>query len=134
MGISPLLVKVSMVEVYHVPCVPILSKPRTDNNIGKVWGVVVWRVYLSRINLMAPRVGGLKPSRSIFFCLSRKKNCKSTKARREQEMRRSGPHRSGKKKRKNRQANQDWLRERHKMVRVSSLIKWSTPSINRTTW
>ena len=29
---------------------------------------------------------------------------------------------------------QEWLGERHKTVRVSSLIKWSTPSIDRTTW
>ena len=32
------------------------------------------------------------------------------------------------------QVNVEWLRERHKMVRVSSLIKWSTPSVNRLTW
>ena len=28
----------------------------------------------------------------------------------------------------------EWLRERHKKVRATNSIKWSTPSINRMTW
>ena len=69
----------------------------------------------------APRVGGSNLGLSPSFS-SRKKNRKTTNGSRQNE-KNEGPRRSGEKKKKNRQAHQEWLRERLS-VRLSKLIKW----------